>query len=152
MSSKISTIYDALLTRLASNFPNHQRLPVVYSIESNPENYLDQGYALVIGAGLNSKRHLSCQLDIERTMTVVLTRQFWALELDASPKAAVEKLLLEDQYTLIADFEKNIALNDPSVSACEFVGDNGIEIVFLNKNSFLKITSTFRIRYFQDLS
>lgn len=149
--SKISTIYDAMVTRLAITFPNHFRLPVVYAIEANPEPMISLGYAIRIGSASNLNRHVGCQMDIERLMVVSITREFKALELDIGPKATVEKLLLEDQYSLILDFEKNFALNDPSVSACQFVGDNGIEIVFTERNRFLKIESTFRIRYFEDL-
>ena len=152
MSSKISTIYDAMVTRLGTIFPNHFRLPSVQYAELNPESFLVQGWCFRIGSGENAKRELSCQMAIDRTIYVTLTREFKALELDPAPKAAVEKTLLEDQYTLINDFEKTFTLNDPSVAACEFVSDNGIEIVFYKeKDRFIKIESSFRIRYFESL-
>lgn len=152
MSSKISTIYDAIVTRLGVVFPNHTRLSSSYQLELNPEDWLSLGYALQINSGANSNLHVGCILDIERTVTVAITREFKALELDVGPKATTEKDLLEDQYLLINDFEKVFSLNDPSVSAFQFVSDSGIQSVFPDKNSFLKIESIFRIKYWEDLN
>lgn len=150
--SKITTIYDALVTRLSAIYTSHFRLPNAYQVEQNPESWLLKGYALQVSPATNLNLKLSCQMSIARQFTVVLTREFKALDLDVTHKSTTEKDLLEDQYLLVKDFEKTVTVNDPAVAGCIFQGDSGILSVFPDKNNFLKLESIFTIRYFENLN
>ena len=149
--SKITTIYDEAITLIEGVLPNHQRLANPYQIEENPEIWLDQGYAVAIRTGVNTKRQISCRLSIERQISIVITRKYYGNDADASRKATTEKSLLEDQLLIINEFESQTPFSVSTKS--EFVSDSGIVFVFSSEEKpFYMIESTFGIEYFENIS
>ena len=151
--SNISSSYDAIVTRLGVLFPNHLRMHNPYNPELNPESVLNKGYGIQMLSGVNTERNLSCLLSISRTIVIVLTRNYFSKELDTLTKASVEKTLLEDQFILIKDLEKDSTVNASSyITTFKYSSDSGIQSVFTDKNSFIKIETNFSLEYFEDLN
>lgn len=153
--SIISTAYDALLTRVetvldvATN--GHTRLPNPYKPEENNERFLVKGYGIVMGAGSNTQRLVNCKFTVNRQMEIVLTRQYFAREDDASAKADTEKALFEDQYLLINDFEKDISINGQTMYT-RWESDSGIEYVSANTDRFLMLRTIFSLEYLESFT
>lgn len=151
MSTKITQAYDAIVTRMGTLLPNHTRLSNPYQLDQNTEPALKQGWGLKVESGSNTNRHVNCQLSIERTLTIAITRKYYAMELNAASKATTEKDLLEDQFIVVKDFEKNSAL-EGIVARAIYTSDTGILFVFNEEKPFYKIETTFTIEYFESLT
>lgn len=151
--SNISDAYDALVTRLETILPSHNRLPNPYKPDENADEQLKLAWGVQVSTGNNSERNISCKLSIERSIIVVLTRRFFAPDLVEDRMEVPEKALLEDQFLVIDDFEKDPTLND-STAICKmrYDSDSGIEYVKSDEDNFIKIESTFLIEYFEDLN
>lgn len=144
--STISSMHDALITRLETVLSGHLRLTNPYDLEQNPERFLNQGYGLAFGAGENTKQIIDCMLSMRMDINISITRQFVGQETDAAGKATVEKNLFEDQLLVIKDFCNNI-----SIGTIDFNGHNGIEFIVAEKSNFLALRSTFSIIYFESI-
>lgn len=150
--SKVSDSYDAFKARVSAVLPSHFVLPNPYAPEQNSENALRVGQGVKFMGGLNSNRSLSCQLSIRRQIEVVITRKYYGSELMTANKTTVEKALLEDQYLVINEVEKDPtnALSSVVVQA-RFESDSGIEFVFNDDKPFLMIRTIFALEYIENL-
>jgi hypothetical protein len=150
--SKASDAYDAVKARVAAVLPNHFVLPNPYAPEQNSENALRVGQGVKFLGGSNSNRSLSCQLSISRQVEVVITRKYYGSEMMTANKSTVEKSLLEDQYLVIKEVEKDptVALTSVVVQT-RFESDSGIEFVFNDDKPFLMIRTLFALEYIENL-
>ena len=148
--SQISSIYDAMHSRIVGVLTDHKRLPNPYKPIENTQLFLKKGYGVAILEGNNDNNQLSSQLGITRDFRVVITRKMYALENQGTDKATTEKNLLEDQFLVIKDFEKNTTLNS-TASMTEYVSDSGIQTVSQDKDNYLSIETVFRVQYFENL-
>lgn len=148
--SQISSVYDAMNSRIASVLTSHLRLNNPYAIEKNPTLLLKLGYGVVIGPGTNNPKQLSNQLAINREMRVIISRKFYALPNKPADRATAEKLLLEDQFLVIKDFERNTTLNE-TAAVTNYETDGGLQFVNESNEDFLYIDTTFSVIYFENL-
>ena len=148
--STISTAYDKIVTEMTTLYPSHRRLTNPYQVEQNVEKFLEQGWGISVQAGLNTERQLSCRLSVQRTVNLILSRKFFARELNVESKADTEKLILEDHFSLLENFEKDHTL-DGTVTNFKYVSDSGIEFVFAEKNQYLVLTSVYEMEYFETI-
>lgn len=142
-----------MVTRLTTLFPtaDYSRLANPYKIEENPETFLRKGWGLGIGSAINSKRQISCHLSLRRELSVTLTREYFSLEEDPVAKSDTEKLILEDHFSLMKDFEKNPVVNGSSFLT-EYVSDSGIQYVYTEREVFLMLRTTFTTEYMENLT
>lgn len=150
--SAASTMFDTMRARVQAVLPNHHWLKDPYNLDENSDLDLNQGAGMAIGPALNGNAALCSRIEIDRSMTVAITRKFFATEMNIDAKEAVEKQLLEDEVLVVSEL-----LRDPTglimnaVAKINFVGDSGIERVFGEKFAFLTIKAEFNLRYEQDL-
>lgn len=147
-----SDVYTDFLARIEAVLPTHKRLPKPYRIEENSEQFLDQGFAIQIGPGVNTQRLLSCQVSIRREFIVILTRKFIASELSRLPKQVVELNLLEDQRLITRDLESDPTLGSTNVANSGYVSDTGVSFVFTERENVLRLNSVFFCEYLEDLN
>jgi hypothetical protein len=149
--SKISTIADNIRTRVTTILPTHKILPNNRIIEENDTLYLSKGQAVSLGPGLNTNRLTGCKLSIQRTATVTITRAHFGVDRDTAVRNTLEKDLLEDQFLIIQDLEKDPDL-DGTTARMVFLADNGIEEIFVEQGHFLMIQTTFEFEYLENLT
>lgn len=149
--SNVSTVYDALVTRISTVLNTHRRLTNPYSVADNIQQVLMKGWGITWGSGENSKRFLSDINSIRRLFPVIICREFKAREFDVTSKATVEKLLFEDQRLLIQDFKNQNQLTvAQGINHVTFISDEGVQKVpFEGKDNFLFLTSIFEVEYFE---
>ena len=111
--SKVSTIYDTMITRLAAIFPTKKRIPNPYNIGSNPQQYLDDGYGLALGTASQVNGQW-CDMTIEQTFNIVLARKLFKNDTDPVMFDNFVKALREDVVTLQKDFYNVNRLNIPA--------------------------------------
>lgn len=146
--TKISTIYDAVRTALASKLTGKTEIPNPYSLSDNPIQFLKNGYGVVIGDGSPASFQVYC-LDAEaRTFTVILTREVYRLEVDNTNLIAESKNLLEDIRTVKDDFlaHDQIASTD-KIQKIDYTGGSGINFVSAGKHNLIYADISFSIEY-----
>lgn len=150
--SQISLIHDDIYSELSTLFPSKKILTNNLVIEANNNELLEDGYAVYLGTALNTRRLASCQLSVNREVTITLTRQIRGSHNSLPKIKEYEKLLLEDQFTLIKRFSKLDELATASLNAVNFTNDNGIQRVFSDKRLSIMLESNFEIDYFESLT
>jgi hypothetical protein len=147
----LTQIYDAIVSRIETLFPNHRRLSDPYDLENNPDNLLKQGWGLAAGpGGDNTERYVSCTESLSVNMTVPFTRAAFSRELDSSTKAAADKLLLEDMQVLADDVLKNnLNIQGPLIN---FVGFDGIDSVRADERRYVQIGCNITVENFKLLT
>lgn len=151
--SQITTAYDNFVTRIDAVLTSGNgwiKLPHAYNIEKNPEIYMKQGYAIGIGAGLNTKRTFSNTISISREFNVILVRAMHTLDLEVTGRQSVEKQLFEDLKLVIADVEGNSTLNQGQI-LCSYTGDAGIDYIDAEISEFSLLRANFLIEYFETI-
>ena len=134
--SDISTVYDAIVTRMGTLLPNHKRITDPYDIEKNNEQFLNQGWGLALGPSFNGELFLSQKLTYQRNFVITITRKAYSREFDVESKATTEKLLMEDIFTVTSDFTVNSTLST-ATNHVTYLGDSGIQKIFTDKDQYL---------------
>jgi hypothetical protein len=150
--STISTFYDEFNALLVSKFGStHQKLDNPYFPEDNNDLILKRGYGFSPTNGSNPKRLLDCFTSMTREITVTQTIINRGTERDTTIRETAEKQLLEDHRVLVNAVLSDTNLNE-TLARLEYVGDNGIEFIFGEKNNFLMIRSTYLIEYLEEVT
>ncbi|MGV8130801.1 MAG: hypothetical protein ACP5N7_01735 [Candidatus Pacearchaeota archaeon] len=151
MATKITTIYDAIHTWIATLFPTKYELSDPSNIENNDFVSLENGYGISFNSATNTTRMLGCQYTLMRDITITLTTKFIGGHKSISISDTTTKSLLEDLHLLIKDWDKNEVILG-AISNRKFLGDNGIERVFGDNKTFIMIKANFQIEYTEDLN
>jgi hypothetical protein len=149
--TKISNIYDALLTRVAILFPTKLRIPNAYSLASNGDPFLRDGWGLKV----NSSNYYEMEFNTyanDRQFSVVLTREIIKTDTQTSQIDAVSKLLLEDVNTLQKELinPSQLGILD-SIQIINLGSTTGINEVFTNNEKFLTIELVFNVKLSEDI-
>lgn len=150
--SRISDIYDTIVSRLETLYPSHTKLTNPHKPEENNQKAMIQGYGLRFGVAENTNRCIGGKLSIQREVTVIFTRKIYAKEQDLPPKQTTEKTIFEDQYLMIKDAETYPDLEDTDIAKFVFTNDSGLEYIFTNKDNFIKLETSFLMEYFENLN
>lgn len=151
--SNISDGFDAIKLAIQTLFPSHQQLTNPYDVAENTTLQLMKGWGIAFGPATNSRRKLACHLSVNRTISIPLTRVRSGSSLDTLKKETNEKLLLEDQYVLIKEMEKNVTVNNNNViTRFEYTSDNGIETVLSDNDHYIVLVTNFEMEYLENLN
>lgn len=152
MSTQITAVYDAFVSTFTSVLPTYVQIPNVYDPGNNANLFLKRGYGVGIGPAVSTRnlRDLNCRMAIQRTVSVIMTRQLTASITDSTGIGSVVKDLLEDKYKIIESVEKNPTLGGAAVLAA-FVSDGGIEYLTAGEAKYLLIEAQFDVEYFEAL-
>lgn len=149
--SEVSTVFDALVTRVGAVLTGHFRLSNAYKLEENSSTFLRIGYAVGVGPAVNTLRPMSCMVFVQRSFTISITRRYAALETDAAAKATTEKQIMEDMLLVIKDLHTNTSLTNGN-RVVKFESDNGINYVETDTDKFMYTTADISIEYFENLT
>jgi hypothetical protein len=149
--SKITAVYDALLTELAALFPNKTRIPYAYSLPDNNARFLIDGYGLTIGSS-SFEPFEFCDFMNVRDVNVTFTREVFRTDSDANVIDDITKSLLENVYEVQKLFYSYNELNVPNDIAKVDIGSvSAVEEVLSGKQSFLSMTATFQFYIIEKL-
>lgn len=149
--SNITDIYNAIVTQVATLFPNKRELSDSLIIDNNDELALEDGYGIYFGPATNTLRQIGCKFSIRRDIIITLTQSVRAGHKSITKIQTAEKALLENHFTLINDFSKNENIG-AVVSKRDYISDTGLERVFGERRNFIMIESIFAIEYFEDFT
>lgn len=142
--SKVSSVYDALVTELSTLFPSKTRIPYAYSLVDNNARFLIDGYGLTIGSS-SFEQFEFCNFMNAREVSVVVTKEVFRTDSDAQVIDDITKELLEDIYEVQKLFYSYNELNVPNDIAKVDIGSvSAVEEVNSGKQSFLSMTASFQ--------
>lgn len=141
--SKITAVYDAILTELAALYPAKTRIPYPYSLVDNNARFLSDGYGVTIGPS-SFEQFEFCDFMTVRDVTVTVTREVFRTDSDYNVIDDITKSLLEDIYEVQKLFYSYNELNVPNdVAKVDLGGVSAVEEVASGKQSFLSMSATF---------
>lgn len=148
----ITAAYLRFIEVVRETFPNDERFELTnpYIIDDNPEPIVATGWGIAVLSNTNLKRVSSCLYTFGRDFEVVLTNLIVGTDRSMPERQAIEAKLMEDQIRLIMAIDSDGVLHD-LLAKNDFIGDNGIEFVFTEKNNYVSLVSTWNIEYHQKL-
>lgn len=143
--SKITTVYDELLTVLSTIFPEKTRIFHAYSLEDNPEHNLRDGYGLIKGSTDRVESEFKSFTD-SHGFEVILTREVLRLESDVDPIDDVHRALIEDAFELRERIYRYDKLGlQTEIENTEILTVSGVSLFLANKSKFVSISIAFNI-------
>lgn len=152
MSTDFSDIWDDIIARLATLYPNHSRLPDAYNLEANSTNLLRQGIGVSIEPTVaNTLRFSSNIRSISVPIVVSFTRRYMATDSNVDGRIQADLDLIADFQTLIDDIWKNDLGIDQTLNYAlsEVLTADGTTAVILEKDNFRALRCNLTVEYFR---
>ncbi len=153
--SNISDAFDAIETVVKALLSDHKQLSDAYDLAENDTQTLNKGFGIALGPGLNPELELSCRLSMRKQIIIPITRLLVAHQLEVDRKNDSMKLLMEDQFLLIKDMEKDPTLNSSNaITSVVYKTDGGVQSMGIEgkNDKWLFINTSFELLYFEDLT
>lgn len=144
--TKISTIHDTIISKLAALFPAMQRIPNAYSLIDNPEQFLKESY----GLKYNGSERIGfefCNRREKASFAAVFSREFFKLDTKQTAFDNPTKLILESAESFKAEFYKTDNLGDSNIIAVDVASTSGLANLTGDKYNFLNIEVQFTVDY-----
>ena len=149
--SKISTLHDAIVTKISTNLSSYTQIPNPYLIEEAPQTLLKKGFAVSIGPGTRTDRLLGCEVSWQRTFTITLINFVNARDNDTTSRETLIKNFLEDHYTLLTKFEIDGGLSGTAIDGI-VTQDSGVEYIEIDTKPFILTEIELSVEYIEDLT
>ena len=149
--SKISTIHDAIVSKIATNLTSYKQIPNPYEIEDNPHTILSKGFGVAVGPGVATERVISCQTSWERSFLITLINYVATTDTKTSVRETITKNILEDHFTLMGEFSKDSYLSGTAIDAI-VQSDGGIEFIEISGKPHFLIEIELVAEYLEDLT
>lgn len=149
--SKISTVYDTVLSTLSTLFSSKTRIPNPYFIEDNASQFLANGYGLKILPEANADSEF-CTFSRIRTFAVTFSREVIQTESETSQLDIAIKALVEDVYILQKYFINPNQLGiESSIEKIDIGGTTGIEFFSGERTNLIVMDVLFLIQITDDI-
>ena len=143
--SKVTTIYDAINTRLAALFPNKQQLFNPYIIEDNPYFVLIDGYGVAV-SGSEAPNLQFNTVSQNRAFDITLSTEVVKTDENVTITDTQTKGLLEDLNSMLLDFCNPDQLGiELSIDGIEIGSCSRVEFLEGESEKILYITQTINI-------
>jgi hypothetical protein len=138
--SKVSDIYDAILTELDSVLPStsYTRFPNAYDINDNPAQFLYRGYGIRYDGQARLPFEI-CNRRESQTFTIILTSRWDRIETRQDSIDSPAKDLLDH-------------IGSTDIMKIDSVSTSGLESVVGENFRMLKIECTITIDYFEPVT
>lgn len=141
----ISTIYDAIITKVETLFPTKQRLHNPYELSDNPELITKDSWGLKVGSASREEIDF-CTLSVSREFTFLLLRQFATVGSKDDAFDAVTKLILEDQQTFLNNIWSTTELSQQAIiDQITIESISGVEFQQSEQKKYLYCEIQFKI-------
>lgn len=154
--SNISLIYnrvDALLGETFTSGNGYRKMIYPYDLDQNDRFILNKGYGFYISNGNNTDIFFEGNIiNAQRELVIILSRVDRGTDFDTDLRESAEKLLFEDQLTLISALNNDEVLK-PLTSKIVYDSDNGIEFAFdeQERSNYLFLQTSFLFDYIECL-
>lgn len=147
--SKANQILEYLVKKCETLFPEKKQLFNPYTIQTNNELYLADGFGVGFGAITNPEFISGC-IRINQDFIIPISRKFYARENDSEKRQDYEQILMEEAARLIKDITKDVNLGGHATRS-NFTGSPGIQQVFSESQQYIFLTLTFNASFKENL-
>ena len=144
--SKVSTIYDQIVTTLDALFPSgsgYTRIPNAYSLADNNDNLLIKGFGFKTGLATPQTAEFN-NWSQEREFNVVFTREVPRMAGSFSEFDTFVKELLEDVYTVQLDFYNVDQIGiEGTIERIELGSVSQVDFIDAGKSNYISMEATF---------
>lgn len=144
--TKISDIYDALVTVVSTELPDYMRFPNPYVIDTNTFLHQRAGFGISIGPGTDTQRYLGCLVTWQRDFTITLVRQVLTTQNNTAIRADLEKEILDDHDKLRKAIYLSNTLSGNAIKST-LIADSGLNFIDGDRLKFLALEMTVQIEY-----
>jgi len=143
--SKISTVYDAVVSKMVALFPAKTRMHNPYELTDNSETIMKDTWGLkVLSADRNDLEF--CNLTTDRQFSIILVRHFATVGSSGTAFDAVTKSLLEDQQTVMNNVHSPTELGiQNDIDKIDITAISGLEFIQTDQKKYLFVELTFTI-------
>lgn len=134
-----------LIVVVGETFPDKDKIPNAYSLPDNAEGLLKNGWGIMIGAEGDSDNDEFCSMSVQRLITIVFTREFWATESDDEVPDDIGLLLLEDVSKAQLVINAPNRMNIDEIDKVELAGSSEVATVLSGKRKFLTMNASFTL-------
>lgn len=150
--SKVSEIFDSLVTRVSAVLPSYTHMPDAYSLKSNANIDLFKGFAVGIGPTVPAGTQEGfCDKYMFDTIYFVTVSNDYNIITNTDSRNADEKSITEDLYLVTKDLLKNFRLGGLTVDI-SFNDTSGPSYLNEDEKRFLISAASYRVRYQENLS
>lgn len=143
--SDVSTVYDAIITKVNALFPNKTRIHNPYELSDNAEIVMKDAWGLKTNAAERVDIEF-CNLSISREYSFIFIRQFPTVGAAKDAFDSITKSLLEDQQTFLNNIFSPTELGVQSiVDEIRINTIGGIESTTTDQKKYLSLETTFTI-------
>ena len=147
--SRITEIYDAIVSVLSTELTGYTRLPNPYSVDQNTFLYLQNGYGLAIGPGVDTERYVGCLITWRRDFTIIVVNQITTTMNNTDAKVIIEKGLLDAHDGLRKAIYLNSTLGGKAIKAT-LTDDQGVSFIDADALKFIAVEMTVSVEYQED--
>lgn len=150
MPSKISEIYDRIVTVATAELSGYKQIPNPYFPEQNSQLLLKKGFGIGVGAGQRVELEV-CKRAWSRVFNIVLVNQVTTTDHGIAQRSEIEKNLLEDHFNIWGELETNLTLNSNDyIIKADVVGDTGLQFLVGDQGKYLSIAIDVEVLYQED--
>lgn len=140
--SNYSTVFDGVISRLASLYPSKTIIPNPYSLEDNQHTFLRDSYGLRLGPSETFTRSMN-HYTFNVSYNFVYAREHIYLTNDETSFNDTVKLLIEDYRALHKDICAQEMLVGDYVDKIEFTGLSDPQFIRLEEFNLMALTASF---------
>lgn len=143
--SKITEVYKGIVAQLTTLFPNKTRIPYAYSLKDNIDRFLVNGWGIKVEGSGSSTFVEYCSFAMDRTFSIVISREYIATDSDTKIQDDVSLFLLEDTAAVQKLFVGPEKMGIDEILIVDISGDDGVTEVLVGKRKFLSMELRFQI-------
>lgn len=144
--TKEQAIYTFLIAKVKEILPNKRQLRNKFDLTDNDDQFLKDGFSIVVGAGINNQTLNNYFQSLSRTYTISITERVEGRDRDISKFEIAEKELLAKKEALISGLITYKGA-DKGYSEIRYESDNGVEAIFGEKKNYLFTSIDFIVTY-----
>ncbi len=142
---KSSLIYDYLVAKCATLWPNKTRIFNPYQVARNDEQFLRDGFGVGFG-GVSENPTTGRCLRLVQEYVIPISKVFRSLEHDAARRMQADKELVAELMNLVVELNRDQNLGG-TAARTTFVSATAIDSVFSESQQFIHTTLTFSVEY-----
>jgi len=144
--SNISDIYDKILSKMETLYPNHTRIPRAESLPDNIDKLLTKGYGLKFNSMIRVEHEFQ-NIAFEFEFGAVFTREIISHDVDTDPKDTGYKEILEDIVTFGKNFYDVTLLGiSDKIENIDIVSSTGVETVLTDNYRYWSSEVSFTVQ------
>ena len=142
----INQILEYIRAVIVATYSTKTILPNSHELTDNTDVYLKNGYGVIAGDASVDSLGGKVSTKVVRNMSMSLTKRIYDTDLQSASRISVESTLFTESLALIEAISTDKTVKE-AITNIDFLGDNGIRLLEIEKIKYLTITVDFEMKY-----